>query len=129
MPADAVPHLAPDGETFFAPPGADFRKIYEAGKASSLSPDAALRAIGEVGKFDFQRRENQKLFIKNYTDASNFAVGVYMRGAGFSLEQTKFIAGLFAHTMSSNAGAPRQSVWWINGWSAADLGMYSKGTK
>jgi hypothetical protein len=49
MPSDAVPHLAPDGETSFAPPDADFHRVYEAGKANGLSPGAALRAIGQLG--------------------------------------------------------------------------------
>jgi hypothetical protein len=83
-------------------------------------------AIGQFGRFDFQRKESEGIFIKPYTNASNFAVGVYMRGAGFSLEETKFIAGLYAFMKSSNAGDPEPSVWWTNGWHAADLGMYSE---
>ena len=126
LPSDAVPHLAPDSETFFAPPDADFCKVYEAGKANGRNPIAAWQAIGQFGTFDFQRQEDKKLFISEYTNASNFAVGVYMRGAGFSLEDTKFFGGLYAHIKSSNAGDPNQSAWWTMGWYAADLGMYSK---
>ncbi|MFZ0932087.1 MAG: hypothetical protein WAN11_26040 [Syntrophobacteraceae bacterium] len=126
LPSDAVPQLAPDGRTFFVPPDADFHEVYEAIKANGLDPIAASKAIGHFGTFDFQRQEDKNLLISEYTNASNFAVGVYMRGAGFSLQWTKFIAGLFALTMSSNAGDPNQSVWWTNGWYAADLGMYSK---
>jgi hypothetical protein len=72
--------------------------------------------------FDFQRQSDANLFIGKYADASNYAVGVYMRGAGFSLAETQFVAGLFAHTMSSNAGKPEQSTWWTNGWNDANSG-------
>ncbi len=102
------------------------RKIYKAGKANGRDQAAALRAVGHFGTFDFQRQESKKLFVSDYVNASNFAVGIYMKGAGFSLGMTKFIAGLFAHAASSNAGSPEQSAWWTNGWYAADLGMYSQ---
>jgi hypothetical protein len=92
VPSDAVPHLAPDGQTFFPAPDAEFHKVYEAGKANGLEPIAASQAIGQFGRFDFQRQESEKRFIRKYTNAPNFAVGVYMRAAGFSLEETKFIA-------------------------------------
>jgi len=125
-PSDAVAYYTPDRQKFLAPPQTDWSAVYEAGKANGLDPIAAWRALGYFGAFDFQRQKDKNLFISKYTDASNYAVGVYMRGAGFSLEETKFIAGLFAHTMSSNAGKPEQSTWWTNGWNAADSGEFAK---
>lgn len=61
-----------------------------------------------------------------YVHAANYAVGVYLNGAGFSREDTLRIAGSFAHSMSSNAGDPDQSEWWINGWDDAHKGNLPK---
>ena len=55
----------------------------EIGRAGPVSPLAAWRDTGNYGTFDYQRwgeplcRVNPK-----YTPASNFGIGVYMRGAG-----------------------------------------------
>ncbi len=132
LPADAVPHLSPEGRTFYAPPDADFYDVYEAGRANSeQDPIQIWRDVGHFGRFDFQRQGSKNrfindLFFSEYTNASNFAVGVYMNAAGFSLEQTKNIAGLFARFRSSNPGDLERTSWWIDGWYAADSGMYSK---
>jgi len=112
--------MAPDGKTFYAPPNADFSAIYQSGQQGGLNPFAANTAIGHFGTYDFQRDASNNLFIREYTDASNLAVGIYMNGAGFSFPQTNFIGSLFAQTMSSNAGTPAQPIWWANGWNAAN---------
>ncbi len=100
--------------------------MYDAGKANRLDPIAAQRAIGHFGTVDFQRDKVNNLFIEEYKHASNYAVGVYMRGAGFSLRETKIIAGLYARMKSSNADDPEQQTWWTNGWNAAASGTYPK---
>jgi hypothetical protein len=120
VPADAVKYAAPDGEKFFAPPSADFPAMYAAGKSAGMNPFAINSAVGHFGTYDFQRDSSQDLFIRPYTDASNYAVGVYMNGAGFSLDQTVKIASTFANLMSKNAGTPDQVNWWTRGWNAAN---------
>lgn len=89
-----------------------------------MNPLAALRAIGQFGTFDFQRNKSEGVYYKLYVNASNFAVGVYMRGAGFSLWETKILGELYAYTHSSGAGDKNQAAWWTRGWEAADKGMY-----
>jgi len=76
--------------------------------------------IGHGGIFDYQRSGNT--FYGSYTYASNYAVGIVMNGAGYSLNSTVFIASRFANMFSSNAGAPQQAAAWKNGWNAAMSG-------
>jgi hypothetical protein len=71
------------------------------------NPIAANEAMGHFDKYDFQRSYTDYAFIGAYTDASNFSVGMYMRGAGFSRERTIAIGSTFARLMS-NAGAAAQ---------------------
>ena len=94
-PPDAVNCRTEDGEQFDAPAKADWATIYQAGKANGMNPMAALRAIGQFGTFDFQRDEAAGVLYNKYVNASNFAVGVYMRGAGFSLWETKILGELY----------------------------------
>jgi hypothetical protein len=61
-------------------------------------------------------------FYPAYVDASNYGVGVFMNGCGFSLSQTITVATDFAHGESKNAGSPRQKLWWKTGWKAAQSG-------
>ena len=119
-PGDAITYRASDGSSFAAPPSADWSAIYVTGQLNGLS--GANSYIGRWGSFDFQR--DGSTFIGAYSDASNYAVGVYMSGAGYSMTQTDIIAGTFALlAMSSNAGDPKQSQWWHNGWTAAETGL------
>lgn len=125
VPPNSQVFTAPNGQTFLAPAGTDFQAVYNAGRADGLF--GANSQIGHYGKYDFQRNGGRgecssNTFYPAYTDASNYGVGVYMNGAGFSLNQTITIGNLFAGTMSSNAGSARQQQWWRNGWNAAQSG-------
>jgi hypothetical protein len=111
-PVDAVDLAAGDGTMFLAPPRANFGDIFAAGAAGGLI--GAPSAIGHFGNFDFQRDGNT--FYSAYTDASNYAVGTYMAGAGYSLQETIAIGRLFAQGYSSNAGSQAQEGWWTRGW-------------
>jgi RHS repeat-associated protein len=120
---------APGGETFLAPSGTDFRNVYKAGKAIPFKYDFAAidRAVGHYGTFDYQRNKGQgeklnNIFYTAYIHASNFGVGVYMNGAGYSLDGTITIASDFAGKSSSNAGDPNQKKWWTYGWNGAQSG-------
>jgi hypothetical protein len=124
VPINAVTYTAPNGEQFYAPPEANWSDVYDAGKDNGLNPISGNQAIGHFGTFDFQR-STEGFFIAPYTNASNFAVGVYMNGAGFSLPQTILLGNPFAATMSSNS-ASSMVKWWTNGWNAANSGTLPK---
>jgi hypothetical protein len=89
--------------------------VYATGSSEGLL--GAESNIGHFGRFDFQR--DGDTFIHPYSDASNYAVGVYMAGAGYTWNETYMIANSFAQTMSSNAGAQAQQAWWQKGWDDA----------
>nr|WP_255429201.1 RHS repeat-associated core domain-containing protein [Ramlibacter albus] len=108
--------------TFYAPTGTNFAAVQAAGQSNGRNPLEVNRTVGHWGTFDFQRDVAMNQFTAAYTDASNFAVGVYMHGAGYSREATGAIAGAFARAFSSNAGSPRQRQMWMMGWDAANSG-------
>ncbi len=120
-PEDAVSLTAGDGTSFYAPPYANFCKVYAAGQANWQNPIAAFSAIGQFGTYDFQR--DNGMFYSAYTNASNYGVGVYMAGAGYSHDATIAIAVAFASRFSSNAGAESQTAWWTKGWNDATNGV------
>ena len=117
VPEDAISLTTGDGTSFYAPPYADFCKVYATGQANWQNPIAAFSAIGQFGTYDFQR--DNGMFYSAYTNASNYGVGVYMAGAGYSYNATIAIAGAFASHYSSNAGADSQTTWWTKGWNDA----------
>ena len=121
LPDDAVSYSAGDGSRFYAPPNADFPAMYADAQAHWINPVAAFLAVGHFGRYDFQRQGD--VFHSAYTDASNYAVGGYMAGAGYSNHETMTIAGSFARLYSSNAGSERQSAWWTRGWNDAKNGV------
>ncbi len=132
------------GVDFYAPPFANFVEVFNKGKSISSpeylkSPSDPLgltfavahfnemdNDVGHLGRFDFQRNYNDKAFISQYTNSANFAVGVYLAGAGYSLESALAIAGGFAKMFSSNAGDPNQVKFWTLGWEAARSGEIYK---
>jgi hypothetical protein len=121
-PVDAVKYMTPDGVTFLAPPTANFPAIYAYGKLISTQPlshqKAAIgAAVSHYGFYDFQRQAGT--FYSAYTDASNYAVGVVMSGAGYSWAETEAIAATFATFYSSQGWTSRQTKWWHYGFSAA----------
>jgi len=119
-------YYAGDGSEMKGPDGINWSKVYKAGEANGDDLIKAWEAVGHFGTFDFQRKfdseTQESFFIHPYMDASNYGVGVYMRGAGFSLLETKFLGWLYAHVLSSNAGDTKQSTWWARGWNDADSG-------
>jgi hypothetical protein len=124
-PPNSSNFTGPSGQNFSAPPGTDFNSVYQAGQNNGTAgiPDA----LGHFGSFDFQRnmgngRCQDNTYYRNYAYASNYAVGVYMNGAGYSLSDTIAIASAFGQTMSSNAGAAAQTQGWTDGWNAAQSG-------
>jgi hypothetical protein len=118
-----------DKQDFEGPRGISWQGVYDAGKADGGDLTKVGLAVGHFGTFDFQRKvdeENKPYFFDQYVNASNYAVGVYMKGAGFSLNRTLAYAKIFAHaTQASNADAG-PSIWCVRGWNDADRGELPK---
>ncbi len=117
VPDDAVSYTTGDGTPFHAPPYANFQKVYAAGQANWQNPMAAISAIWVNGTYDFQR--DNGYFYNAYIDASNYAVGVYMSGAGYSYKAMMSIGTFLADQYSSNPDRVRQQAWWTKGWNDA----------
>jgi hypothetical protein len=139
LPTDATVVVPPDGVPIqdvssqtgklMAPPHADFHKVYAAGLAiASLSYveqySRGHAAVAHGGTFDFQRDVATKKLYHAYEHASNYAVGVYMAGAGYSLRETLGIAEAYALFNSSNFGSKEQKDWTIAGWNDATAGRW-----
>ncbi len=110
---------SPSGTPFYAPPGTDFNNVYSAGQNNGLDPFAINSNVGQGGTYDFQRSNGD--FYPAYTDASNYGVGVYMNGAGYSLSWTNEIGAAFWELFSSG-NLQNKGYWWDQGWNAANSG-------
>ena len=120
VPKDAVTVKAGDGTSFYAPPDANFPQIYVDAKAHGQDLQAVRSAIGLFGTYDFQRQDGN--FYTAYTDASNYAVGVYMAGAGYGYATTLVYGTIYAMTYSSNWESESHIIWWTKGWNDATSG-------
>jgi hypothetical protein len=122
-PPNSQTFTTPDGQTFLAPAGTNFQSIFNAGATKGVL--GIDRSILWYGTFDFQRNEGDgkqlgdNLIYSAYINASNYAAGVYMNGAGFSLNETLFWGRIAADVGSKNAGSPQQREWQTFGWKAA----------
>jgi hypothetical protein len=135
-PSDAVVVKSPDGKpikagepptTLIAPSRADFHKVYAAGRAIASLPlwsqiPRIRTALHQGGTYDFQRDPVHQKFFPAYTNASNYAVGVYMAGAGQSLSATLLFAETYALFNSSNYD--KQRDWITRGWDDATAGWW-----
>jgi hypothetical protein len=139
LPDDAAVVTPPDGKpiedgdsktkNLMAPSRADYRQVYAAGHAIAslplLSQVPAIRAaVAQGGTYDFQRDPTKGYFYDTYTNASNYAVGVYMSGAGHSLAATKAAAETYALFYSSNYGSAKAIHWIERGWRDATAGRW-----
>ncbi len=117
-PKDAIMVTRPDGSKIYdpdsttkrlmAPPRANFQEVYAAGERTANWPllqqiDAARIALGQFGTYDFQRDEATNTWFSEYVHAANYAVGVYMAGAGYGLDQSLAFAQAYTVVNSSNA--------------------------
>jgi hypothetical protein len=131
IPRDGLPILDPDSPTKFlmAPPRADFREVYAAGRVIARLPvfeqySRAREAIAQEGIYDFQRDVPRQKFYDHYVPAANYAVGVYMAGASYSLETTLAFAKLYALRHSRNYDSRDQLGWIERGWTDAVRGRW-----
>jgi hypothetical protein len=132
-PPDGVPiedeHSDSPTGKLIAPPRANFQEVFAAGKEiASLSLSQQQQrghdAIAQGGAYDFQRDVPHLKFYEAYEHASNYAVGVYMAGAGYSLQLTYLIAKYYALRHSSNYDAQDREQWIRRGWNDAKSGRW-----
>ena len=83
MASPQAPSLCNGGEMFSALLNADDSKVYEAGQTNGVDPIKGLEAIGQFGKFDFQRDKENNLFFDEYPKASNYAAASHEGGRVF----------------------------------------------
>ncbi len=117
-PPNAVTYLAPDGQCFYAPPGVDWNEVHKAGHDQGLL--GAADNVAQKGRYDVQRSGDN--FYLAYVHASNYAVGVYMNGAGIPLWATDVIGKTYGLLKSDNTAHNDWVTWWANGWNAANSG-------
>ena len=111
---NAQVYTAPNGTQFLAPKNTDWYQIWLTGRKNGLNLFYVGKYESQGGKFDFQRIGG---YHPEYIDASNYGVGVYMNGAGYTLFGTNTIGGTFASLLSSSNPAVLK-YWWGLGWSA-----------
>lgn len=137
LPKDAVVVERRDGSTIddpasttgklMAPPHANFQEVYAARKKISLQwplqqIEPAGNALRQFGTYDFQRDKATNTFFKAYIHSANYAVGVYMAGAGYGLSQSLTIAHIYALRNSKNAFTYDARAWTTKGWEDAQSG-------
>lgn len=130
-PADGKPIPDKHSKTKYlmAPPHADFRAVYAAGREIAPLPPLqqyprAGADIGQGGTYDFQRDVPNLKFYHAYTNASNYAVGVYMAGAGYSLSVTILLAKYYAWEHSANYKVQDREKWITRGWEDGNSGRW-----
>jgi hypothetical protein len=118
------------GKSFDVPLGTNFNNEYRAGGYIGNEPlsqqfDDILKAIGHHGKFDYQRVDGP--FNPDYRDASNYGVGVLMRGAGYSWPATAALSTLYSIYEGRPGIIPHDWPLWGEGYDAAASGQLPKG--
>lgn len=118
------------GHSFDVPVGTNFHNEYRAGQYIGAEPiwkqfNDIGNAVGYRGTFDYQRMDGP--FNPDYRDASNFGVGVLMRGASYSLPTTDAISSLYALFHGRPDVIPHDLPLWGAGYDAAASGQLPKG--
>ena len=127
----------PDGSKIFdsgsptkwlmAPPRANFREVFAAGEKIANWPlldqrDKAKAALVQFGTYDFQRDKATNTFFNKYINAANYAVGVYMAGAGYGKYLSVTIAQTWGFFTSSTKYDDNARAWTEKGWDDAHRG-------
>jgi hypothetical protein len=130
IPPDGAPIRGGDPPTLLiAPRHADYRQVYAAGQAIASMPplDQIVHiraALHQGGTYDFQRDPIRQETRPAYANASNYAVGVYLAGAGYALSTTRRMAEAYAYLNSSNYGDKNQIGWIEQAWRDATAGRW-----
>ncbi|MGH7838946.1 MAG: hypothetical protein ACREQC_14135, partial [Candidatus Binataceae bacterium] len=85
-------------------------------------------ALQQFGTYDFQRDKATNNFFEQYVPAANYAIGVYVAGAGYGLAETHVIAQRYALFNSSNWYKywSRGRAWIKPGWENAQRGDWKR---
>ena len=106
--------------SFYAPPSFNPNKIIQDGQIGGLSD--AGRAVGYAGAFDFQRMSNAsggETFFSAYSNASNFAVGLYLAGGGYNSGLASVISNGYSLLNSGHFGTAAAATYRTAGIAAA----------
>jgi len=137
LPKVAIVVTRPDGTTIgdpksptgklMAPPRANFQEVYAAGKQISDKPPwqqffPAKAALEQFGTYDFQRDKATNTSFSKYAHAANYAVGVYMAGAGYGKWESVKITQTYGYFRSSNLYDREGREWTEKGWEDAYRG-------
>jgi hypothetical protein len=137
LPKDAVVVTRPDGTTIddpssptkklMAPQRANFQEVYAAGKQLAanhfwLDVVPAYEALHHFGTYDFQRDKATNTHFKDYVNAANYAVGVYMAGVGYGKWESVKIAQTYGFLFSSKKYDDNARDWTEKGWNDAHQG-------
>jgi hypothetical protein len=137
LPKDAVAVTRPDGTTIadptsptkklMAPPRANFQQVFAAGEKIASWPilqqfDEAKAALQQFGTYDFQRDKATNTWFAGYVHAANYAVGVYMAGAGYGKWLSVKIAQTWGFFTSSTKYSSEAKDWTERGWDDAHRG-------
>jgi hypothetical protein len=137
LPKDAIVVTRPDGTTIddpdsptgklMAPPRANIQEVYAAGeRIANEWPSQQIvpgyNALHHFGTYDFQRDEATNTQFKQYVHASNYAVGVYMAGAGYAKWESVKIAQTYGYFFSSTKYDAIAREWTEKGWDDARRG-------
>lgn len=141
LPPDAIAVVTPDGTVvpnptsptgkLMAPPDADFRKVFAAGKIAGGENVATRNAkiiadLTQGGTYDFQRNNATMTGYTKYENVSNYTVGVYLAGAGDSEADAVARAEVFALLFSSHKYNKERIYWIMKGWEDASKGLWGK---
>ncbi len=137
LPEDAVMVARPDGSKIFdpgsptkrlmAPPRANFQEVFAAGESIANWPISdqlvkAKAALEQFGTYDFQRDRATNTWFSKYVLAANYAVGVYMAGAGYGELASVKIAQTWGFFTSSTRYSSEAKEWTERGWEHARRG-------
>jgi len=123
-----------DGLTFDVPESMSLRHVFDDGQKNQRSAFAIARYVAPFGKWDIQRNLGNGVqkdfdFYDYYVGVSNFDVGLYMNGAGWSVKEmisygTKLISAESAahplnYSQEYQSRYDRDVPFWKAGWDYA----------
>ncbi len=116
-------YFLPGLKPFFAPQNTNWGIIQEMGEINGKNPIEDYLNEGPGGYYDFQRPEGKhEPFYGEFRIAANIGVGIYMEGAGYSLDEMLTEVTYFA-ALKSNADQTTSPFYWGYGYTFAKHGI------
>jgi hypothetical protein len=103
--------------------GTTFCENAEPVSTISIPYERGTRFTVQVG-YDFQRDKATNTHFKDYVNAANYAVGVYMAGVGYGKWESVKIAQTYGFLFSSKKYDDNARDWTEKGWDDADQGKW-----